>query len=90
MDKNAYLQLDRIERNTNEILRRQEAIVDMDGTEILQTFYEEEIANKEGALHYLAKDEKLKSYFEELEIEEDTDNEEQEEEQEGEYSSKPF
>lgn len=88
MDRLTLQQLDRIEQNQNRIIEMQQYIINNEGIEVLTGFYEEEIQNPDGKLHYLHKDTKLKEFFEQLDKEETTKK--KEEEQEEKYTNTPF
>lgn len=74
MDKQTYQQLDRMEGKINHLIDGVKLVMNLDTVEVLKGFYEEEIENKEGNLHHLNKDPKVKAFFDEL-IEEETDEE---------------
>lgn len=86
MDRITIDQLNRMEQKMDSLIEGQKFAINFQGIEILQEFYEDEIVNEEGKLHYLKDDKKLKDFFENLIIEET--NEEMNEEKE--FENKPF
>lgn len=86
MDRITIDQLNRMEQKLDHVIEGQKFAINYENVQTLQGFYEEEIVNEKGELHYLAKDEKLKAFFEGL-IQEEEDQEETEEK---EYENKPF
>lgn len=90
MDRQTYAQLDQIEETTQRIEQLVGTILVKKEIETIQGFYEEEIENPKGELHYLVKDQKLKKFIEKLGEEETTEEQEEETTQETEYRQTKF
>lgn len=80
MDRITIDQLNRMEQKLDHVIEGQKFAINYENVDTLQGFYEQEILAEEGQLHYLAKDEKVKEFFEGLIQEEEPEEEEQKEE----------
>lgn len=89
MDRDGYAQLNRMEEKIDHMINGQKLHMNLDTVDTLEQFYESEIVDPEGELHYLVKDEKLKAFFENL-VEEVPEDEVEEETEEKKFGNKPF
>lgn len=79
MDRITIEQLNRMEQKLDDIQRVQEEVINIEVSAIITQFYEEEVTNPQGQLHYLKDDQVLKTFVEKLtkEDEEETTTEEE-------------
>lgn len=76
-------------KGKDNVIEGQKLSMNLESTDVLAGFYEEEILNQEGKLSHLQKDEKVKEFFEEI-IKEQEELDEEEEKEEEQYSQNTF
>ena len=75
MDKQTYMQLDRMEQKIDHAIEGIKLTMNLDSVDTLENWYEEEVLNPKGKLHHLKDDEKLKTFIESLVKTEETTSE---------------
>lgn len=88
MDRITIDQLNRMEQKLDHVIEGQKFALNYESVDTLQGFYEQEIVAEDGKLHYLAKDNKVKEFFENLIQEEQIEEEDTEDKRD--FENKPF
>jgi hypothetical protein len=82
MDRQTYVQVDRIEGKLDELLNRSSMLLNIESREIVIGFLDKEVFDEKGLLHHLANDIVLKKFYKDIRTDDTVELEDDEEKEE--------